>query len=197
MGTLEIVDYEMKTQKEKEENDWRRKIFCTFCMQIVCNPYLSTFSGTLVSKEEIRNKNSMQHTVSWSKSLPITVLAFCIVFFSPNFTFVVLSFGCSAPTQWLLLTVFAKSAKNEFLNKAIHHSFWLFMSPILSVPPKRSEQWWWNWCTKKCKYERIHHLLLLICLFVFLPDTNGRVENNSWCMSFVQMWPGQLAWGMS
>ena len=118
--------------------------------------------------------------LNWSTSTPQTT--------QPTKPLNPLFFGCSNSNSMAFVDcVCSNWQKNEFLNKAIHHSFLLFMSPIWSVPPKSNDGE--SDVTKKCKYDRIHHLLhlLLICLFVFLPVTNGRVENHSWCMSFVHM----------
>ena len=50
-------------EEEKEENILHL-LYILHILQNVSNPYLSAFSGTSVSKEEIRNKNSLQHTIS-------------------------------------------------------------------------------------------------------------------------------------
>ena len=80
-----------------------------------------------------RNKcGSYFSAASWSKSYLMTVLATCNipkcyrkVFFSPNFTFVLLS--CSN-SMGIVDCIWSNRPKNGFFNKAFHNFFWLFLS---------------------------------------------------------------------
>ena len=69
-------------------------------------------------------------------------------FFSPHFTFL-WSFGfSSAPTQWVLLTVFAQIGKKWNSQQSnSYHFFWLFMFTIWSMPPKKYKKKHHRWPT--------------------------------------------------
>ena len=99
------------------------------------------------------NWGAIFSAVSWSKSLPITVLGSCNilecdskVFFAQIYFFVIVF--VIASTQWGLLTVFAQIDKKWISRQCISSFLWPFMSALWSVPPKRSKQWWWQCCTK-------------------------------------------------
>ena len=111
------------------------------------------FGVQLANSSRGINGGAIFSAVSWSKSLPITVLGSCNirecnskVFFAQIYFFVIVF--VIASTQWGLLTVFAQIDK-KWISRQCNSSFlWPFMSALWSVPPKRSKQWWWQCCTK-------------------------------------------------
>ena len=123
-------------------------VFFSFCLCVI-HSFWSSFARCLIwlvflvqlaNSSRAINWGAIFSAVSWSKSLPLTVLGSCNilecdskVFSQPN-----LLFCCcllAASTQWGLLTVFAQIGK-KWISRQCNSSFlWPFVSALWSVPP--------------------------------------------------------------